>query len=146
MKRLDWSLSFRTASLLPLLLVICIWQSAIPAPAADAGQPVPLIFDTDIGNDVDDALALGVIHALVSRNECRLLAVTVTKDELLSAPFVDVINTFYGRGDVPIGVVRNGPTPEPSKYTSLANQRDDGKLRYPHRLQTGADAPDAVKV
>ena len=83
---------------------------------------------------------------LVSRNECRLLAVTVTKDEPLSAPFVDVINTFYGRGDIPIGVVRNGPTPEPSKYTGLANQRDDGKLRYPHRLQTGADAPDAVKV
>src|SRR3954453_2755321 len=99
------------------LLVVCLigsLQVALPAPAA---QPVPLIFDTDIGNDVDDALALGVIHALVSRNECRLLAVTVTKDDPLSAPFVDVINTFYDRGDIPIGVVRNGPTPEPSKYT-----------------------------
>jgi purine nucleosidase len=143
MKRLHWSLSFRREFLLSVSLMICVWQSAV---SAAAGRPVPLIFDTDIGNDVDDALALGVIHALVSRNECRLLAVTVTKDEPLSAPFVDATNTFYGRGDIPIGVVRNGPTPEPSKYTGLANQRDDGKLRYPHRLQTGADAPDAVKV
>ena len=31
-----------------------------PAPPA----PVKLIYDTDIGNDVDDALALAVIHAL----------------------------------------------------------------------------------
>ncbi len=28
----------------------------------------------------DDALALGMIHALENRNEVRLLAVTITKD------------------------------------------------------------------
>jgi inosine-uridine nucleoside N-ribohydrolase len=128
------------------LLVVLAWGAPPFAVAAPAGQGVPLIFDTDIGNDVDDALALGVIHALMSRKECELLAVTVTKDEALSAPFVDVINTFYGRGDVPIGVVCNGATPEPSKYTGLANERDEGNLRYPHRLQSGADAPDAVKL
>lgn len=37
-------------------------------------RAAPLIFDTDIGNDVDDVLALGVIHALESRGECQLLA------------------------------------------------------------------------
>jgi purine nucleosidase len=107
-------------------------------------RPVPLVFDTDMGNDIDDALALGVIHALESRGECKLLAVTVTKDEPMSAPFVDAINTFYARGDVPIGVVRGGPTPEPSKYTPIANQKDGKKLRFPHRLKSGADAPEAV--
>ncbi|MGH7191931.1 MAG: nucleoside hydrolase, partial [Candidatus Saccharimonadales bacterium] len=60
--------------------------------AIHAEQPMPLIFDTDIGNDVDDALALGVIHALQSRHECRLLAVTVNKDEPRCAPFVDLVN------------------------------------------------------
>ncbi|MGE0610267.1 MAG: nucleoside hydrolase, partial [Pirellulales bacterium] len=34
-------------------------------------EPVRLIFDTDMGNDIDDALALGVIHALQSRGECQ---------------------------------------------------------------------------
>jgi len=111
-----------------------------------ADRPVPLVFDTDIGNDVDDALALGVIHALDSRGECQLLAVTVTKDEPLSAPFIDAVNTFYGRGEVPIGVVRGGMTPEPSKFTGLADVRDEGELRYAHDLSSGADAPDAVAV
>ncbi|HEX3600779.1 MAG TPA: nucleoside hydrolase, partial [Lacipirellulaceae bacterium] len=132
------------------LVVLLAFESAsvvVAAPAIGTPHlPIPLIFDTDIGNDVDDALALGVIHALMSRGECRLLAVTVTKDEPHSAPFVDAINAFYGRGDIPIGVVRNGPTPEPSKYTGLADEMDGGKLRYPHKLHSGADAPQAVDV
>jgi inosine-uridine nucleoside N-ribohydrolase len=109
-------------------------------------RPMPLLFDTDIGNDVDDALALGVIHALVSRGECELVAVTVTKDEPLSPSFVDAVNTFYGRGDIPIGVIRDGPTREPSKFTGLANVKDGDELRYPHKLMSGADAPEAVAL
>ena len=35
--------------------------------APEARQPVPLIYDTDMGNDVDDGFALGVIHALQIR-------------------------------------------------------------------------------
>ena len=110
---------------LMILLSVCI-TGIIPI-HAHSREPVKLIFDTDIGNDVDDALAVGVIHALQSRGECELLAVTITKDEKLCAPFVDALNTFYGRGEIPIGVVRNGPTPEPSKFTVLAEKRDDGK-------------------
>lgn len=113
---------------------------------APAQRPIPLVFDTDIGNDVDDVLALGVIHALMSRGECELLAVTVTKDHPLSAPFVDAINTFYGRGEIPIGVVKNGPTPEPSKFTVLADEKDGERLRYPHKLMDGSKAPDAVAL
>jgi inosine-uridine nucleoside N-ribohydrolase len=108
--------------------------------------PVPLIYDTDIGNDVDDALALGVIHALESRGECKLLAVTITKDHELCAPFVDAVNTFYGRGDIPIGVVRDGATPEASKFNVLAEVEDEGELRYPHDLRGGNDAPEATEL
>jgi hypothetical protein len=32
---------------------------------------VPVIFDTDMGNDIDDALALALLHALESRGECH---------------------------------------------------------------------------
>jgi len=109
-------------------------------------QPVPLIFDTDIGNDVDDALALGMIHSLQSRGECELLAVTITKNHDECAAFVDSVNTFYGRGEIPIGVVRNGVTPAQSKFTVLANQKDNGKLRYPRDLASGKDAPEAVAL
>ncbi len=112
--------------------------------AAPAG-PVKLIFDTDIGNDVDDVLALGLIHALQTRGHCELLAVTVTKDHPQAAAFVDAINTFYGRPDIAIGVVRQGATPEPGRFNRLADETNaDGTLRYPHDLRSGANAPEAV--
>ena len=36
-------------------------------------EPVKLIFDTDMGNDVDDALALAMLHSLESRGELSLI-------------------------------------------------------------------------
>lgn len=113
--------------LLPFLL-------AVTACAA----PVPLIFDTDIGNDVDDVLALGMIHNLETRGACKLLAVTITKSNPKAAEFVDAVNTFYGRPDVPIGLVRDGATPEEGKFNKLA-------ANYPHDLD-GTKAPDATTV
>jgi inosine-uridine nucleoside N-ribohydrolase len=119
---------------------------SVMAERADA-EGVPLIFDTDMGNDCDDALALGVIHALQTRGECELLAVTITKDHPLAAAYVDAVNTFYGRGDIPIGVCRgSGKTPDEGKYNSVAKIRDDGRYRFPHDLESGNDAPMAVDV
>jgi inosine-uridine nucleoside N-ribohydrolase len=110
-----------------------------------SAAPVKLVFDTDMGNDVDDVMALCMIHNLQKRGAVELLAVTVTKDHPQAAAFVDAVNTFYGRPDVPIGVVRRGATPEPGKFNLLADARnDDGSLRYPHDLKSGADAPEAV--
>ena len=115
--------------------------------AGEAQASVPLIFDTDMGNDIDDALALGMIHALQSRGQCRLLAVTLTKDNPYAGPFVDVVNSFYGRGDVPIGVVRDGKTPEDGSYCrALATARDGDQPRYPHKLHDGHEAPEAVAL
>ena len=116
------------------------------ATAAAPAAPVDIIFDTDIGNDVDDVLALGLLHALESRGECRLLAVTITKDSPLAAPFTDAVNEFYGRGTIPIGVVRGGVTPEPGKFLPLAVARDGATLRYPHDLVDAAAAPEAVRL
>ncbi len=108
-------------------------------------DPVRVIFETDMGNDIDDALALGMIHALQSQGECQLLAVTITKDNRYAAPFVDLVNTFYGRGDIPIGVIRGGVTPADGAYIRpLATIEDGGRPRYPHRLRDGHDAPEAT--
>ncbi|MCX7818408.1 MAG: nucleoside hydrolase [Kiritimatiellae bacterium] len=118
--------------------------AALLAIAAAAGaDPVPVVLDTDIGNDVDDVLALGLLHALQSRGECRLLAVTITKDNPLAAAFADAVNTFYGRGEIPIGVVRGGAEPAPGKFLQLANVRDNGRLRYAHDVR-GETAPEAT--
>src|SRR5262249_30211242 len=89
-----------------------------PSLAADR-DPVRLIFDTDICGDCDDVLALGMIHSLQSRGQCRLLAVTISVDHEQAAPFVDAVNTFYGRGDIPIGVVGTGCASEKSAFLAL---------------------------
>ncbi|MHC4875832.1 MAG: nucleoside hydrolase [Planctomycetota bacterium] len=127
------------------LLLATVSIAALPVDLL-AAKPVPLIFDTDIGNDVDDVLALGMIHALQTRGECKLLAVTITKDHELAASFTDAVNTFYGREDVPIGVCHSGVTPAQGKFNGLGSQKDNGKLRYPHDLLSGKNAPDAVTV
>lgn len=124
-----------------VLLISATWGNVFSLQSA---EPVRLIFDTDIGNDVDDVLALAVIHSLQSRGDCKLLGVTVTKDSDLAGPFVDVINTFYNRGETPIGVVRNGKTPDPHKFLPMAAEKTGNAFRYPHKLTSGKDAPEAV--
>ncbi len=129
---------FRLCAFALICLSLCS-----PLPAA---EPVKLIFDTDVGNDVDDALALAVIHSLQSRGLCELLAVTITKDHSDAAPYIDAINTFYGRPDIPIGVVHDGKTKEAGKFLPLCHLTDGDNLRYPHDLMSGHDAPEAVAL
>ena len=131
-------------SALVLLLVVMV----VSWTGASAQGPVNIIFDTDMGNDVDDALALAMLHSFESRNEARILAITITKDNRWAAPYVDLVDTFYGRPDIPIGVVHNGVTPEANPMIQIpaTRRRPDGSYVYPHSLTDGNQAPEAVKV
>ncbi|PHQ36770.1 nucleoside hydrolase [Rhodopirellula bahusiensis] len=113
--------------------------------AAQSVKPTPVIFDTDITGDCDDVLALAMLHALQDRGECELKAVTISKVNPLAAPFVDAVNTFYGRGEIPIGATRDAQH-RPSLYLKLCKTLDGESLRYPHDLLSSDDAPDAVEV
>jgi inosine-uridine nucleoside N-ribohydrolase len=124
-----------------LLFSLMLIAGLAPAPAA----PVRLIFDTDMGNDVDDLVALCMIHTLQKRGACELLAVTITKDHPQAAAFVDAVNTLYGYPNTPIGVVRGGAGKDAGKFNLLADTKNsDGSQRYPHALQNGAASPEAV--
>ena len=131
----------RIAILIFSLVIACL-------SIASAQAPPNIIFDTDMGNDVDDALALAMLHAFQSRHEANLIAVTVTKDNRWAAPYVDLVNTFYGRPEIPIGVVRNGKTPESNPMIQVPSERrrTDGSLVYPHRILDGAQAPEAISL
>ena len=143
--RLVSDFEFRISNLLPsaVCLVFCLLFGLVSATEA---EPTRVIFDTDVGNDVDDVLALSMLHALQSRGDCNLLAVTITKPDELAGPFVDAMNTFYGRPEMPIGFTRAGLKNEPSKFLSLADAKDAGLPRYPHRLQRSSDAPAATHL
>ena len=109
-------------------------------------DPVRIIYDTDMGNDVDDALALAMLHSLQNRGESELLAITATKDHDEVAPYLDAINTFYGRGSIPIGVTDSDVTSERSRFTGVTLERNDDEYLYPHDLNIGDPVPSAVHL
>jgi inosine-uridine nucleoside N-ribohydrolase len=86
----------RTIKLRWPLILYCVL-----APVCFGARPV--IFDTDMGNDIDDALALAMLHALSDRGECELIGVTLTNAHPAAVPYVRMVNRFYGRGDLPVG-------------------------------------------
>jgi inosine-uridine nucleoside N-ribohydrolase len=80
--------------------------------------PVRIIFDTDFGPDVDDVGALAILHALADRGEAEILGVMVSTSGDFDAPrAVDVVNTYYGRPDIPIGLADPSALSFPSRYT-----------------------------
>ena len=70
---------------------------------------IPLIIlDTDIGSSTDDLFALEMLYRYEEQGSCRLLGVVVDREGEQNAMFTDVMNTYFGHGDVPIGLVRKG--------------------------------------
>lgn len=80
-----------------------------------------IILDTDMGNDVDDALALAMLYRYVDEGKADLLGIVVNKNEPLSATFIDMISTYYGHGSTLIGRGEN------LVDTSEDNRRPDGR-------------------
>jgi inosine-uridine nucleoside N-ribohydrolase len=109
---------------------------------ANNDGPVKLIFDTDMLTDCDDAAAMAILHKLADIGEVDILATMVTSKYPMSGPVVDVINTFCGRPEMPVGTPKNG--------TGVFNPNsvflDKVAAEFPHRLQSNDDAPDAVEL
>jgi len=103
-------------------------------------HPVPVIFDTDFGPDYDDVGALAMLHALADSGECTILATVASNGHPFAAAALSVLNTYFHRGEIPIGVVRGRAVNIP------AGQRWDSVIvaDYPHRIRGNADAEDAV--
>lgn len=90
-------------------LAACTQPTATPTPTPDetaepGGAAYPsIIFDTDLGYDADDAGALAVLHALADNGEAELLATITVVGDPYSAGALSVINTYYGRPELPVG-------------------------------------------
>ena len=110
------------------------WSAAVGA------EPVGVILDTDLSADVDDVGAVAVLHALADQGEAEILGMGISANDAASAPCLDALNTFYGRPDIPIGVMPGIGAESPSKYASgLAKE-------FPHRLASAADSPQAATL
>ncbi|MCF7847424.1 MAG: nucleoside hydrolase [Kiritimatiellales bacterium] len=125
----------------PRALSELIDRLMVKPPALNPQLPVKMIFDTDLGADIDDALALAVIHGLQNRGEVELLAVTCSKDHPASATVIDMINTWFGRGDIPIGRVVDGKQPEDGRYLMQTVAEN-----FPHDLTPETKTMEAVAL
>jgi inosine-uridine nucleoside N-ribohydrolase len=104
-----------------------------------------VIFDTDMGNDLDDVFALALLHGLADRGECAILAVTVSKPHPLAGPFCDALNTACGRPDLPIGVARPADATGDGPYLRELLGPDAAEP-FPHDLKDSGDAPEPAAV
>ncbi len=113
---------------------------AIPSIAQQ--QPVAVIFDTDMGPDYDDVGALALLHAFADMGEAHILAtVACTRYEGV-ASVIQLINTYFGRPDLPVGV--------PKDYGLMLRDwqhwTDTLRQQYPHTLRENAAASSAMEV
>lgn len=125
-----------------LLMMACLIVQAQHKTAAVKHNAVNLILDTDIGPDYDDVGAMAVMHALADSGEVKILATIACNQSPYTAPVLNVLNTYFKKPDIPIGVVRSRAVAMP------AWQKWDSVLasRYPHNIKTNKEGQDALSL
>ncbi len=105
-------------------------------------QKTAIILDTDIAPDYDDVGAMALLHAFADKGEATILATISCNAFETTAPTLSVLNTYFRRPDLPIGITR---TPKPNKD---CKQRWAQHIveKYPHALKSNAEAFEAVKL
>lgn len=97
-------------------------------PASDEPR-IPVLFDTDIGSDIDDAVALAY---LLSQPRCELLGITTVSGEpRVRAQLADAVCRAFGRKEVPIHSGAGAPLLVPQRQTEA--QQKTVLEKYPHK-------------
>lgn len=131
-------LFMRTKNLL-LFAVLCCTVNVY---AQKTAKPVNIIFDSDMGPDYDDVGAITILHALADKGEARILATMASNRYEGIAAVLNVLNTYFKRPDIPIGV----PGESAVNIRDGQHWTDTLLAKYPHKIKTNADAWGAVKL
>ncbi len=76
--------------------------------AAKEAAPQLVIFETDLGNDVDDAMALDLFFKYMDEGKIDLAAIMLNKPGDTPAEYADILCTWYGHPEVQIGIIKEG--------------------------------------
>ncbi len=121
-----------------LLTLLTIMQMA----SAQVAKPIPVIFDTDMGPDYDDVGAITLLHAFADAGKANILATMASTKYEGVAAVLNVFNTYFNRPGLPIGV----PTGDAVTQKDWQHWTDTLIARFPHQLQSNAEAEDAVEL
>jgi inosine-uridine nucleoside N-ribohydrolase len=106
-----------------------------------------IILETDIGNDIDDVLALMMLYTLISRGHCDLIGISINKSNLYSAIFTDIINTFYNRPDIPIGYIKDGICAFDGAFVrQISDRMSEDYYKYPRMIRPNKDYYESVNL
>ena len=88
-------------------------------------KPVKIILDTDMLTDPEDVNALWLLNALADRGEVEILACVINGHESnrASGAAVDVVNTWFGRPNIPLGAFKGGFPKKTSPFTPLLRDK-----------------------
>ena len=105
-------------------------------------KPVSIILDTDMGPDYDDIGAIALLHAMADNGECKILATIASNKHPYIAGVLNVMNTYFKRPNIPIGVVRG------NAVNVASGQKWDSLIvaNYPHTIQSNGQAEDALTL
>lgn len=123
--------------LIVLLVLVC--NAAV---VAQAGRTVPVIFDTDMGPDYDDVGAITLLHAFADKGEALILATIASTKYDGVGPVLNVLNTYFKRPDIPIGVPRGYAL----TLRDVQHWTDTLIAKYPHQIKSNAETMDAVEL
>jgi inosine-uridine nucleoside N-ribohydrolase len=125
-----------------LLFCFCLFILSNTYAQKSNHQPVNIIFDSDMGPDYDDAGAIAILHALADKGEANILATVASTKYEGVAGVLNVFNTYFNRPGIPIGV----PKGNALELRDFQHWTDTLLARYPHKIKTNAEVPDAVDV
>ncbi len=127
--------------LLFVILHLISWNCS-NQPAGKSYKVVKVIFDTDFGPDYDDVGALAFLHAMADSGRAEILATVSSNKNVLVAPSINVINTYFGRPELPVGA----PKTPGVDLGSSQHWADSIVANYPHSIKSTNDVPDAVNI
>lgn len=132
-----------------LLSILALFGCAEKAQETKEEVPV-IIFETDMGNDVDDALALDMIYKYLDAGKIKVLALSSNKQSPYSTEYMHLMNHWYGYPDIPLAKVVDGIDSENDarKYAEFVSlQKDSSGAPLFTRPTFDYDAvPEAVQL
>ena len=112
------------------------------------GLPL-VILDTDMGSSTDDLFTLEMLHRYQDQGKCQLLGVVVDREGTDCAACADMMNTYFGHGSIPIGLVRDG-IKNPKVYIDYRNLPNrtyqDSTLMFERTLSDYSSLPDGWQL
>lgn len=132
-----------------LAAAMCLLSACAPKPVGEQTAPVKVILETDMGNDVDDAMALDMLFKYANEGKVDILGISSNKRDEGSVEFIDALTSWYGSPQIPIGRVEGGvPCDDAVNYALLTVNMTDsvGNPLFPQSHATDGHIIPAVEM